>query len=255
MGRLSGRTAIVTGAAEGIGQHYARALAGEGANVCLVDVLPSDKLADEINALNAGGRAISKVCDVSEAADVAAVVAETEKAFGGVQILVNNAAVFARLTQKPMEQISSDEFELALNVNVRGVFECVKAVIPVMRKQKYGKIINIASGTIFRGAPGMLHYVASKGAVLSMTRSMARELGGDGIRCNCIAPGLVMTEAIKAREGAGVDQVKQYSIDARSLKREQHPEDLVGSLIYLASADSDFVTGQVLVVDGGNVMH
>jgi NAD(P)-dependent dehydrogenase (short-subunit alcohol dehydrogenase family) len=255
MGRLSGRTAVVTGAAEGIGAHYARALAGEGANVCLVDVLASSGLADEINALNAGGRAISKICDVSNAAAISAVIAEAERAFGGVQVLVNNAAVFARLTQKPMEQISSEEFDEALRVNVRGVFECVKAVIPVMRRQKYGKIINIASGTVFRGATGMLHYVASKGAVLSMTRSMARELGGDGIRCNCIAPGLVMTEAIKARTGPAVDLVKQYSVDARSLKREQQPEDLVGSLIYLASADSDFVTGQVLVVDGGNVMH
>jgi NAD(P)-dependent dehydrogenase (short-subunit alcohol dehydrogenase family) len=251
MGRLSGRTAIVTGAAEGIGQHYSRALAGEGANVCLVDVLPSDALVKEIT--QAGGKAISRVCDVSDAAAVAAVVAETEKAFGGVHILVNNAAMFARLTQTPMEKISSDAFDDALRVNVRGVFECVKAVLPVMRRQKYGKIINIASGTIFRGAPGMLHYVASKGAVLAMTRSLAQELGGDGIRCNAIAPGLVMTEAIQARQG--VDHVKQASINSRSLKREQAPEDLVGTLIYLASADSDFVTGQTVVVDGGAVMH
>jgi NAD(P)-dependent dehydrogenase (short-subunit alcohol dehydrogenase family) len=252
MGRLSGRTAIVTGAAEGIGVHYAKALAAEGANVCLADVRPPQSVADAINSAGVG-RAIAQICDVGNPPEVKAMVAATEDAFGGVQVLVNNAAVFARLVQKPMDQLSSEEFDEALRVNVRGIFECVKAVLPAMRREKYGKIINIASGTVFRGTPGMLHYVASKGAVLAMTRSMANELGGDGIRCNCLAPGLVMTDAIKAREGA--DRVKQLSIDTRALKREQMPEDLVGTLIYLASADSDFVTGQALVVDGGAVMH
>jgi NAD(P)-dependent dehydrogenase (short-subunit alcohol dehydrogenase family) len=252
MGRLSGRTAIVTGAAEGIGPYYARGLAREGANVCLVDVLPTQTLAQEINAAG-GGKAIGQVCDVSNPAQVAAAVAATDKAFGGVQILVNNAAMFARLTQTPVDHLTSETFDAALRVNVRGVFECVKAVLPIMRRQKYGKIINIASGTVFRGTPGMLHYVASKGAVLAMTRSLAQELGGDGIRCNAIAPGLVITEAIAAREG--VDHVKQHSINIRSIKREQTPEDLVGTLLYLASADSDFVSGQTVVVDGGAAMH
>ena len=254
MGRLNGRTAIVTGAAEGVGVHYAKALAAEGANVCLADVRPSDAVVKEINASSiSGGKAIGVQCDVSKAAQVASMVAAAEKTFGEVHILVNNAAVFARLTQTPMDRLSSDEFDLALAVNVRGVFECVKAVLPIMRRQKYGKIINVCSGTVFRGTTGMLHYVASKGAVLAMTRSMANELGGDGIRCNCIAPGLVMTDAIAAREG--VDHIKQMSINTRALKRAQTPDDLVGSLIYLASADSDFVTGQALVVDGGAVMH
>jgi NAD(P)-dependent dehydrogenase (short-subunit alcohol dehydrogenase family) len=252
MGRLSGRTAIVTGAAEGIGVHYARGLAAEGANVCLADVRPAQALADAINE-ERGGKAIAELCDVSDPAAVGAMVAATEKAFGGVHILVNNAAVFARLVQKPMDQLTSEEFDEALRVNARGTFECVKAVLPIMRRQQYGKIINIISGTIFRGITGMVHYVASKGAVLAMTRSMANELGADGIRCNSLAPGLVMTDAIKAREG--VDRVKQFSIETRALKREQTPEDLVGTLIYLASADSDFVTGQALVVDGGAVMH
>jgi NAD(P)-dependent dehydrogenase (short-subunit alcohol dehydrogenase family) len=252
MGRFTGRNAIVTGAAEGIGVYYAKALAAEGANVCLADVRPPDAVVKEINAAN-GGKAIGVQCDVSKPAEVAAMVAAAEKAFGGVQVLVNNAAVFARLTQTPMDQLSTEAFDLALAVNVRGVFECVKAVLPIMRRQRYGKIINVCSGTVFRGTPGMMHYVASKGAVLAMTRSMANELGGDGIRCNCIAPGLVMTDAIAAREG--VDHVKQMSVNTRALKREQMPEDLVGSLLYLASADSDFVTGQTLVVDGGAVMH
>ncbi len=255
MGRLSGRTAIVTGAAEGIGVHYAKGLAREGANVCLVDVVDPASIVRDINgsAGNTGTVAIGQVCDVSKPAEIAAAVKATVDAFGGVQVLVNNAAVFARLTQKPFDQISSDEFDKALAVNVRGVFECVKAVTPVMRRQGYGKIVNIASGTIFRGVTGMLHYVASKGAVLAMTRSLANELGGDGVRCNAIAPGLVMTEAIKAR--TGVDHVKQHSINTRALKREQVPDDLVGTVVYLASADSDFVTGQTIVVDGGAVMH
>jgi NAD(P)-dependent dehydrogenase (short-subunit alcohol dehydrogenase family) len=255
MGRLSGRTAIVTGAAEGIGMTYAEALSAEGANVCLADIKPPDAVVKRINAAsgNERGNAIGQICDVSDTRQVAAMVQAAEEAFGGVQVLVNNAAVFARLTQKPFDQLSSEEFDLALTVNVRGVFECVKAVTPIMRRQRYGKIVNIASGTIFRGVTGMLHYVASKGAVLAMTRSLANELGGDGIRCNAIAPGLTMTEAIKAR--TGVDHVKQTSINTRAIKREQVPDDLVGTLIYLASADSDFVTGQTIVVDGGAVMH
>jgi NAD(P)-dependent dehydrogenase (short-subunit alcohol dehydrogenase family) len=167
--------------------------------------------------------------------------------------MANNAAVFAQLTQTPLDQITREQWDLALSVNVRGVYECVKAVLPAMRHQGYGKIINITSGTVFKGATGMLHYVASKGAVLAMTRSMAHELGGDGIRCNSIAPGLVMTDAIAAR--TGVDHIKQTMINTRALKRPELPDDLIGTLLYLASADSDFVTGQTVVVDGGSVMH
>jgi NAD(P)-dependent dehydrogenase (short-subunit alcohol dehydrogenase family) len=255
MGRLSGRTAIVTGAAAGIGATYARALAAEGANVCLADRDPSDAVVAAIKSTkgNDGGDAISEICDVRDPKQIATMVQATERAFGTVHVLVNNAAVYAQLTQTPFDQISDEQWEQALLVNVRGVYECAKAVLPAMRRQGYGKIINIASGTVFRGSTGMLHYVASKGAVLAMTRSMANELGGDGIRCNCIAPGLVMTDAIAAR--AGVDHIKQAMIGARALKRAEVPDDLVGTLIYLASPDSDFVTGQTIVVDGGSILH
>jgi len=255
MGRLSGRTAIVTGAAEGLGVSYAKGLAAEGANVCLVDVNSTEAVATDIRAAktNDSGDVITQVCDVSKPGEIAKMVKAAEDAFGTVHILVNNAAVFAQVTQTAFDELSDQQWEQALSVNVRGVYECVKAVLPLMRKQNYGKIINITSGTVFRGTTGMLHYVASKGAVLAMTRSMANELGGYGIRCNCIAPGLVMTDPIAAR--TDLDHVKQAMINARALKRAQKPEDLVGTVIYLASADSDFVSGQTIVVDGGSIFH
>jgi NAD(P)-dependent dehydrogenase (short-subunit alcohol dehydrogenase family) len=251
MGRLNGRAAIVTGAAQGIGTTYAKALAAEGAKISLCDVEPMDAIVREIR--DAGGEAIATRCDVTDPAAVAALISATVEAFGGVDILVNNAAVYARLVQKPLTELTSAEWDRALAVNVRGPFECVKAALPVMRRQRYGKIINVASGTVFKGTPMMLHYLASKGAVVAMTRGMARELGSDGIRCNAIAPGLTMTEGIRSRNDAGAFMAATAA--TRAIRREQTPDDLVGALIFLASPDSDFMTGQTLVVDGGSVMH
>jgi NAD(P)-dependent dehydrogenase (short-subunit alcohol dehydrogenase family) len=242
----------VTGGAEGIGVTYAKALAAEGAKVCIADIRPFDAVVSAIKA--AGGEAIGQNCDVADAAQVAAMVKATIDAFGRVDVLVNNAAVFARLPNvKHFEHLSRDEWDLAFNVNVRGVFECTKAVLPQMRKQGSGKVINVASGTAFKGTAGMLHYVASKGAVVSMTRSLANELGHDNITCNCIAPGLVMTDAILAQ--SGIDHIRSGAIETRFLKRQQKPEDLAGTLVYLAGSDSDFVTGQIIVVDGGSALH
>ncbi|MGE3245170.1 MAG: SDR family NAD(P)-dependent oxidoreductase [Beijerinckiaceae bacterium] len=251
MGQLDGKTAIVTGGAEGIGVAYARALANEGAQVAIWDVAPAQATVSAIN--DAGGQAIGVPCDVSDAKQIVAALARTTEAFGNVHILVNNAAVFARLYQKPFEEITTEEFDRAMAVNVRGPFECVKAVAPAMRKQGYGKIVNIASGTAFKGTAGMMHYVASKGAVISMTRSMANELGKDGINVNCIAPGLVMTEAIMAREG--MEDFRQGSAAGRFLKKLQTPDDLTGTLVFLCSPASDFIAGQIIVVDGGAAMH
>ena len=213
-----------------------------------IAICPSAAVVDAINASNQSdtGRAIGQVCDVSDPDQIAAMVKATIEAFGTLHILVNNAAVFAQLTQTPLDQITSEQWDLALSVNVRGVYECVKAVLPEMRRRGYGKIINITSGTVFERCD-------RNAALCCLTRSMANELGGDGIRCNSIAPGLVMTDAIAAR--TGVDHIKQTMINTRALKRPEVPDDLVGTLLYLASADSDFVTGQTIVVDGGSVMH
>jgi NAD(P)-dependent dehydrogenase (short-subunit alcohol dehydrogenase family) len=251
-GRLNGRVAIVTGAAQGIGAQYAAALAVEGAAVLLADVLDAEPVASAI--VKNGGKAAAVKTDVTNSESVQRMVATAVEQFGTVDILVNNAALFGNLALKRFEEIESAEWDRMMAVNVRGSFECAKAVAPVMRKNKYGKIINIASGTVFKGAPMMLHYVTSKGAIVAMTRSLAREMGDDGIRVNTLAPGLVMSANV-LENPAWKGAVLQNNIASRAIKREATPEDMCGTLIYLCSKDSDFVTGQVLVVDGGSVTH
>ena len=250
--RLQGRVAIVTGAAQGIGARYAVALAAEGAALVCADVIDAEPVAAQIRA--AGGRALALRADVSSAESVRQMAAASVEAFGRIDVLVNNAGLFANLALKPFEQIEAAEWDRVMAVNVRGPFECAKAVLPQMRAQGYGKIVNIASATVFKGSPMLLHYVTSKGAVVAMTRSLARELGDAGIRVNTLAPGLTASEntlANPAWQGA----VGANNIASRAIKREVTPEDLCGTLVYLASAESDFVTGQVIVVDGGSVMH
>lgn len=250
MARLTDRSIIVTGAAQGIGAAYAKALAAEGARVCVCDVTDPRSVADEIRA--AGGQAIGTVTDVTSPSAVAAMVRATCDAFGTVHGLVNNAALFGSLKLQPFTDIESDEWDQVMAVNTRGTFECVKAVVPVMRKQKYGKIVNIASGTLFKGSTHLLHYVASKGAVVAMTRVMARELGDDNILVNCIAPGLTVSPAV--RENYTAQDIAANKA-TRALKREEEPEDLTGTLVFFLSAESDFITGQTLLVDGGSFMH
>ncbi len=250
--RLQGRVAIVTGAAQGIGARYAAALAAEGAAVVCSDIVDAEPVAQKIR--DAGGRAIAVHTDVSAPESVAQMAAAAIDAYGRIDILVNNAGLFAQLEMKPFDQIGSAEWDRVMAVNVRGPFECAKAVVPQMRQQGYGKIVNIASGTVFKGVPMLLHYVSSKGAVVAMTRALARELGDVGIRVNTLAPGLTASEntlANPAWQGAG----SANNIASRAIKREVTPEDLCGTLVYLSSAESDFVTGQVIVVDGGSVMH
>jgi NAD(P)-dependent dehydrogenase (short-subunit alcohol dehydrogenase family) len=250
--RLHDRVAIVTGAAQGIGAHYAERLAAEGAKVVCSDIEDCTAVVSRIR--DAGGDAIAVRCDVTSSESVEAMVSTTVAKWGRIDVLVNNAALFGKIQLKPFEQITSDEWDVVMRVNVRGAFECSKAVTPTMRAQKYGKIINVASGTVFKGTPMFLHYVTSKGAIVAMSRCLARELGNDNICVNTIAPGLTLSENVASNNDWAGD-IGSSIVSSRCFKREQLPEDLGGSLVYLASADSDFVTGQVIVVDGGSVTH
>ena len=252
MARLDGKTAIVTGAAQGIGAVYAKALAEQGAKVCVSDILDTAATVAAIRA--AGGEAIGMTTDVTDLAACEKMVAETVSAFGSADILVTNAALFAALQRRSFLDIGGEEWDRVMAINTRGVFNCIKAAAPEMKKKGYGKIVNISSSTIYSGVPLMLHYVASKGAVDAMTKALARELGVDGIRVNTIAPGFTMSDQIEAQR----DKLQFYvnlSMTSRAVKREQVPADLIGALIFLASPESDFVTGQAIVVDGGMIMH
>ena len=196
MTKLNDKVAIVTGSAQGIGATYAKALAAEGAKVVLTDVLDCAPAAAEIAAQYQGAETLVFSTDVSDEKTTQSMVDQTVERFGRLDILVNNAAIFGTIVPRPFEDIEVEDWDKLMAVNVKGPWLCTKAATPVMRHQGYGKIINIASGTLFKGAPNLLHYVSSKGAILAMTRSMSRELGDDGICVNTIAPGLTMSENV-----------------------------------------------------------
>jgi NAD(P)-dependent dehydrogenase (short-subunit alcohol dehydrogenase family) len=246
--RLAGKVAIVTGGARHIGAVYARKFASEGAAVVIADILDGDSVAREIES--AGGRALALKIDVSKEEDTQRMATDAVRVFGRVDILVNNAAIFINIQRHPFYEITAEEWDRVSAVNIKGPFLCAKAVFPQMKEQKYGKIINISSSTAYWGTPMFLHYVASKAALVGITRSLAREVGEFGICVNAIAPGLVEHEGQNAPK-----LLTELQLKARSIKRLETPEDLLGVLIYLASPDSDFVTGQTLVVDGGSVFH
>lgn len=248
MDRLSGKTAVITGAAQGIGALMAKAMADEGAKVLVTDVQDTSKAVEAIT--DAGGTAQGMTVDVTNNDDLKAMV-ETANGMGGIDIMVNNASIFATLTPKPFFEISDEEFDTIMRVNARGVHQVMKAIVPTMIKAGGGKVINIASGTFYYGPPGLSHYTASKGAVIALTRCHGRELGDKNIQVNAIAPGLTESEGITAN--TGFDMARAPTVASRSIKREMLPEDLLGTLLYLASSDSNFVTGQTLNVDGGKV--
>ena len=249
MGRLQGKTVAITGAGRGIGAVMARHMASQGANVVVSDVLDT---ADTVASIkDAGGAAMGMHVDVTSDDSLAAMVAAAEKDYGALNILVNNASIFAALTPKPFMQIDNDEFDKVMTVNARGVHQACKAVVPAMLRAGGGKIVNIASGTFYYGPPGLSHYTASKGAVIALTRGFGRELGDKNIQVNAIAPGLTESDSLKGH--TGFDPARAPTVQSRSIKREMVPEDLLGSLMFLITPDSDFMTGQTLNVDGGKV--
>lgn len=250
MSRLQGRVAIVTGAAQGIGAAYAKALAREGAKTVVTDIADPQACVDAINA--DGYQAIGMNVDVCNNDDLARMVREIEAAFGPIEILVNNAGLFSGLELKPFWEIADEEWDAVMRVNVRGLFQTSRAVLPSMLRNGRGKIVNISSATFFLGPPGFLHYVASKSAVIGMTRSMARELGEKKITVNAIAPGFTESEGVQANRA--MHAMRAPNRTQRAIGRDMTPDDLLGALIYLASPDSDFVTGQTINVDGGKMM-
>ena len=246
--RLSGRTAIVTGAGAGLGKAIAQRFADEGARVVVADITGAAEVAAALS--ERGCEALAVACDIASEDSVAALVDATMARFGSIDILVNNAAIASTVEPTPFEQQSLAEWRRILDVNVIGVFLTCRAVAPVMRAQKYGRIINFSSGTALRGAPHVLNYVASKGAVWSMTLSLAAELGSDAITVNAIAPGYILTEANLANASMGA-AMREMVVKRRAIPREAVPDDVVGSALFLASDDAAFVSGQMIVVNGG----
>lgn len=246
---LSEHTIIVTGAATGIGQAIALGAATQGAHVLVADMNPADETMDLI--VQAGGRSTYARVDVSDEASVEAMAETALKATGRIDGLINNAAYFREVKLTPFEELDPVSWDRIFQVNVKGVWLCCKAVMPAMRARGSGSIVNIASVVAVAGQPGYLHYVATKGAVLSMTKGLAKECGKDGVRCNVIAPGFVITEATKNRP----IEWQQSFLKARAISREQRPDDLVGTALYLLSDLAGFVSGQTIVVDGGHIMY
>ena len=252
--RLKDKVAIITGAAQGIGAAFAVGFAREGAKVVIADILDGTGVAEGIE--KSGGEAIFVKTDVTRQNECDTLARATSDRFGSIDILVNNAAVFGDLVTGSFTEIDDEEWRRVIDVNAGGPFRCTKAIFPSM-KDKGGKIVNVASSTIFEGIPGFPHYVASKGAVMAFTRCMARELGVFNINVNAIAPGFTHSTAGDklAQKTVSHASIEDVQMPMRSLKRATYPEDLVGTAVFLASEESRNITGQLIVVDCGLSFH
>jgi NAD(P)-dependent dehydrogenase (short-subunit alcohol dehydrogenase family) len=246
--KLVGKVAVVTGAAQGIGNAIAHGLAEEGARIVVADLNRAEEAAADFPD------GVGIAVDVADEAAVERLAEEVADRCGGIDILINNAGLYASLAMRPFTEIPLAEWRKVMDVNVASMFLATRAVVPRMRERGGGKIVNISSGTVFRGVPFLLHYVASKGAIVAMTRALAKELGKDDIHVNCVAPGFTMTEGVQEHEDV-VQALRDVSIAARTIQRDQLPEDVVGAVVFLCSPAADFITGQTMVIDGGQYFH
>lgn len=249
---LSGSVAVVTGASQGIGLAIAKELAAAGATVAVADVQGAKEAA--VQVASTGATAIGVDVDVSSEEATRAMAEEVVGTFGRLDVLVNNAALFTTLRPGPFTEIDVEEWRRVMDVNVLGPFLCARACAEPMRAQGGGRIVNIASSTVFKGTPFTLHYVTSKGAVVAFTRALARELGPDAILVNAVAPGFTLSDGVLERTSVFEPKIAASS-EGRALARQQHPRDIVGAVRFLAGPGSAFITGQTIVVDGGSFLH
>jgi 3-oxoacyl-[acyl-carrier protein] reductase len=252
--RLQNKVTVITGAAHGIGKAYARRFAEEGAHVVVADIDSGGGQTAAKALIESGFSAWARATDVRNYLNVEGLMRETADRFGRIDVLLNNAAIYVtqKLWKGPVEDLDLAEWDRVIEVNLKGVFLCCKAAVPIMKQQRSGKIINIASGTFFSGSGNMPHYTSAKGGVVALTRVMARQLGEWGINVNCMTPGSTMSEDSVTEE---VLKRRESSIDKRAFRRVETPADIVGTALFLASSDSDFITGQLVVVEGGGIMH
>ena len=247
-GALDGKVALVTGGAKGIGRAIADRLAADGARIVVADLSGAEDAA----GVYEGG--VGLTADVSSEDDVARMASSALERCGRIDILINNAGLYAQLAMRPFDQIPVDEWRKVMDVNVLSMFLTCRAVVPHMREQGGGRIVNISSGTPFRGVPFVLHYVTSKGAIVALTRALAKELGADDILVNCVAPGFTMSAGVHEHPEV-IEALRDVSVSARTIKRDQVPEDIVGAVAFLCGPESTFITGQTMVIDGGQYFH